>query len=319
MKKLLVLIVCVLWATLARADWHPQTTYPDGTETMWFENGRKPDAGYDGCVFIGMDSADDTVTSGDCSPAADTTLTIGRGAAASRQAALLKFDISALPDNAVIVEAKVYLFVASVSGAVAATADLFAFTPMAVDWDATACWYCKSDCGEAEELEWGSAGALDTSRVIPDFPVVAVPARSSESSTAAQWLVADTTTLVFPTIDGSPNYSISDSLYDGVDAVFDTWSPITGDDTSLRWKVIVPIKPGFVGNLVTKTVESWHRGTMANHGWRLGYQTRASTSITMRTNCAGFGCRPRLMVKYLYAEAGTGGGGRHSGSLGATP
>ena len=109
------LIIGTLLAFMALPAWGTSTTAPhyfDGCETMTFRNGQLPTVGYDGIRFYGMDpnASKLTDTIGDMSSAADSTITLGDLHGDDEfHRAVFKVDLSALPDDAIIVEATAYL------------------------------------------------------------------------------------------------------------------------------------------------------------------------------------------------------------------
>jgi hypothetical protein len=137
-RVLLVALLTVFAPRSALADDESQTVRPAAVQSYTFINGVE---GYYGCLFRGIGSDSAGVTFGNASPdPADTTIVVGRVGSAKRRA-ILKWDLSDLPANFVVTEAKCYLFVVGKGASVGPTKQiqipayrLFAVTDSLVSW-----------------------------------------------------------------------------------------------------------------------------------------------------------------------------------------
>ncbi len=317
-RRIAVLLAVVLLfvgipAGLAVAEVEPNTKLFSYCEQMWFCNGVGPDAGYDGCLFREMDAGRPDSTLGDCKGAGDTTVVVGR-VSTTKHYGLLSFDISAIPDSAVVVWAKLYVKLQSSAGTTQNKVENLSLVRLLRPWNEMATWNTSEgfDDPELDEV-WGAGGASDTLGTGSFFG--GVDARVDGSNRGYK----TPGTYVVATLSGALNYSTPDSIYEspppGASVDIDSW-PVIGS-TSTGYSVLgtPPVTPGWVGFDVLRDVKNWHTGNWANYGWRMIWGGTNGMYWTLYGNCSTVMHRPRLLVKYLYAVPGDGGG-RRRGSFG---
>jgi hypothetical protein len=276
---------------------------------MIFRNGSHPDAGYQGFLMRQIDFARTGI--GDCqgdSTAGGQDISCGIGSpggvfAGDSRLLLVKADISALPDNAVVYDA--FLVLTLEEDSTGTTIDgSIEVSRMMRDWDTAANYYWPT-----ASTTWRTAGtfALDTTGSWNNvMGVAAVDATSIRGAVMdyrlpAQWLGQHLSvpmdTLLTPST--APNTLLS-SVY--------------------RIKVISLEQATALTSFrvdLTREVRGWHSGQWNNYGVVLHSETTQSiTDFSVSTQYSDNGplADPYLVVRYLYAVPG--GGGRGSGTIG---
>ena len=277
----------------------PKTKMFSGVEQMWFCNGLYPDAGYTGCKFHYMCQDSPTSVMLDGSPAGDTLAVIG-STATGWDIGLLYFDISALPDSAVVTESRLYLKVQSFVTTNSAVYP-YRVIRLLLPFDDTATW--ERRCTGAADTLWHDAAANDTVGVRTSAFGIA-----NLNFPSAQLLHANAF-YGSKTLCGTPIASFTDSLYDGFEANGDDANNAESELSTRHvtlWKRSGTASPAWDDVDVTQCVRNWHTGAWRNCGWRLLFGTLAAPAtknISVYSNLSTTGNRPRLLVKYMVASA----------------
>jgi hypothetical protein len=305
-KAWLGLLLLVLVAGQGMAVREPKTKLMSACETMWFANGVSPDAGYAGCSFLGITELEAVTDAyGNCVPDGDSLVVVGKDADDYRFMALLSFDISALPDSAVITEAKLYLRVASTLGTASASVYSLGLSRMLAPFNSGA---SLANRRSSPDTAWaGTTGD-------PFDPLggsAEIFGGASASMGGANDGYANVLGRVVNTLSGALNFGLADSVFDGryisppAECFLPTRSP------TLKYHVLAvgaPCTEGWFSVDVTDAVRRWHTGAWANYGWAI--QPTAfvvGNTITFRSACSIHPqVHPKLLVKYLYATTGLG-------------
>lgn len=278
--------------------WDPQT----GIESLSFQNGVSPSAAYSGCTDTWLDS-NNTTTNNDGS---DLTVAL------NTDTSLLRFDIDAIPDNAVIAYAELRLSMTAETFAFGSDTRLQCYRVMR-DWvEDEATWAARKD--PVADSTWSSAGALDASTNLALFGEAGgkeVDTRLGNYDT--DW---DRSTLTFG----------ADSLFSGY-ASDDIDICCANDDyggAGLQVDGVVAEGtdvPKRVRVRVTDLVRGWHTGIWANYGLALADIAQVMTaSVTFAdSEDATTADRPELIVYYRYATVSSGGSGGTGTIAGAGP
>lgn len=287
-----------------------------GITSMTFQNGVAPTSGYSGCVDtyirLGAASADTGKNYG----GSDSLKIAGPSAASGEMRTLIGFDISALPDSAIIVKAQLMLY----QGAPNATLTLNDTTSIVVyrvmnPWTegtgtegsptgaphATACWNRRKG---QQGAKWGTPGCKGSltgnGGLMQWWPGTGLTARDSASSVSLS------------------NYVGADTVYSGTIAMFGSTAVDVPSHLAakggFKYGATGPRRFGYTIIDVTHQVHLWHIGANENNGFVLAmppYCTTINQFGFVSSNATGFGLyrRPRLVVYYFDPTSGSSGSG----------
>jgi hypothetical protein len=313
-KKVLKWLWMVLPVLLMGAT-HPSPTWNSGIETIKFRYGVLPDASYTSCTMTRV-KQDSTTTN----YSSRTNLRTGPTTGTSDDEYLLwKADISAIPDGAVIVDATLRLLVqsygAGYSGVaiydyIEAARVLFPYTLSEVTW-------AKRKGTPADTVWEGSTPFLN------DYSYTMPSGAYGLSSTGLGFMSgqgnfpASNIGWAYKREAGIPTAVGTDSVFSGygLTSLKAAVSRIDGCGSWFRPKATASASTaGWIELDVTKAVRMWHSNSWANHGLvirPLPELQVATQQFTVRShNYSTSAGRPMLIVRYLYATPGGGGGGR---------
>jgi hypothetical protein len=271
-----------------------------GIETIIFQNGAQPSAAYDGCTDIWLDSAATTTNRN------GSSLLTGY----ANNNTLIRFDISAIPDDAVIHYAELRLQMTAEDEGADTQINLQGSRVMR-DWDeATATWAArKSPVGDST---WSAAGASDASMTMFLY------GEAGGKLVSTRFNNYDT------------DWGRYQELTQGADSVFSGYATGLNDVDIIGGYTTTYLQiDGLLGEGldvpkrfridVTPLVRGWHAGIWANYGISfmdyVGYHN--STVTFADSENATVEDRPELVVHYLYAVASSGGSGGGTGMAGA--
>jgi hypothetical protein len=311
LSALLALGVCVLAAT-AGAPVRSQYV-----QTMTFQDGVAPTAGYSGSEFTFINSS--AADSGKNFGAADTLYLSGAGYTgpfrAGQNKILWKFDIGALPDSAVIVEAKLYLYQrANNTGANADTVVAYRIFPP---------WTEGTGTGTASvaSATWTTRHANDSPADVYTGGAWSANGASGVSAAGAfgRWWGTSGDSSITSTFTGSDTVDVKNSsLHSGGAPVFDRATE--GVLGFAKTGVPAGSKSGWITIDLTHQVDLWHTGANTNNGGIVEMHSNTNNKVfpIFSDNYANLPYRPKLVVKYIDPEeiedlAGSGGARRHTG------
>lgn len=286
---LLALVVAAFFASWALAG--TGTPY-SGVTTMTFQNLVAPTSAYTGCeatyITTGIALADTGKNYG-----ASTTLNLGSPMATNGEARiLLKFDISALPDSAVIVRARVYLYQTGPLSNQASEPVIWrrSFNPWTEGTQNGVAEAPSADWNNRTGAAWNSAGAQV----------------SGTGNTGRFWGPGATSTPDSVTLSGSffgsdsANSSTNLSTFDTPFEAFaeGTWKNGTLDARRLGW----------VTYDWTHQVWLWHIGANDNNGaiGDISLALNVSTFTFQSDDGAWVHRNPKLIVEYIDPTVITG-------------
>ena len=304
-RRLLACLVAVLLAAPV-AVYGGNGTQSQYVQTMTFQDGVAPTSGYAGSEFTFICSA--AADSGKNFGAADT-LYVSNGAYtgpfhAGFNKMLGKFDISALPDSAVIVRARIWLY--QIGGATGTTSDTLQFSRIYPPW---------TEGTGAQAGTASVASATWTTRHANDSP--------ADVFTGGAWFGNGATLIGSGSlgafwISGSDS-SVTPSM-SGADTADVKISSLTADITAFPFgytfaKTGAPAtsKAGWVAVDCTRQVRLWHIGANTNNGFLVNLHNNVTSNKAFKyfsDNYANKSYRPKLVVEYVDPEtlesSGTG-------------
>jgi hypothetical protein len=311
MRRVLLAVLCLALAGAADmvdAGLNANTKLYSQCETKWLCNGVEPDAGYTGCTFreitLGASGVLADSTLGDSKPASDSVVVIGR-VAAVKHFGMLRFDLSPIPDSAVVAEARLYVTVLSTAGTSISRPEMLYFCRVMRDWDTGVTWNTRLRYanGALVDTTWLVAGAADTAGNGDYYGGIAssILTRNCAYHTPGTHAVA--------MVAQELNWSTPDSVFQdiGEDSVstadIDSWGLTGASSTSLSFTGASPMAVGRVAIDVTRDVRNWHTGNWANDGWKMRWTGTNACYFTLgSSDSPTLNNRPRLLVKYLFAE-----------------
>lgn len=316
MSRPLLRLLGLSGIALALAGWTSGGQQYSGITSMTFQDGVAPTSGYTGCADTYIRAGAASADTGKNYGASDSLKLAGPSAASGEMRILISFDISALPDSAIITKAQLMLY----QGAPNATLALNDSTTMNAyrvlnPWTegtgtdgsptgaphATACWNRRKG---QQGAKWGTAGCKATMSsnggVMQWWPGTGFTARDSASSNTLS------------------NYIGADTLYNGTVGFFgsslvDVPSYLTAK-TGVKFGSTAARRFGYTILDVTHQVHLWHIGANENNGFVLTmppYCTTTNQFGFVSSNATGFGIyrRPRLVVYYFDPTSGSSGSG----------
>lgn len=306
MRRLLIAVLLTACIGALTAGTGSMSQY---VQTMTFQNGVAPTAGYAGCAstWIGAAAADTNLNHGAC----DSLLLGSDANVRGVMKTLIKFDIGDLPDSAVIVRARLYLYTLNPSGS-SATADPVALYRVFRTWNegtgtcAGTAQAANSDWGNRTGLAWITAGMAGTG-----------------STNDVRYWGPGTSTPDSATVGGS--FFGADSINTAKNAT----AASTADMPAFASAVGIPKsgtsaarRLGWTVYDVTGDVRQWHIGAIANNGWVEQMIPGGVGTVTISKasdNYTWIHRRPKLVVEYLDPEVlETAGGGSVRRTIGRT-
>jgi len=281
-------LLCV--AGVAWAAEEPQTITPSTLETYVFRNGID---GYDGIRFAGVSDDSVLTTYGDQLSVnggpqpADTTITLGY-TTTGRYRALIKMDVSSLPDSFLVTRAILYVWNNDFGSAFVQQSDI----PVSVyrmyrSWPDDVLWDDPMDLndslGTVTNIYGSGVGVSVRARVCLRSGLIP----SGEGAAA---------------IFGGPIYVTVDSIGMGTQTALSR-----GGYPLQELGMIRPANAnaGYIPIVVTDYVEAWHTGRWANNGLILLAHTAPDVNVVL----GNYGKPPVLVVWGNLVTTGTQGGG----------
>jgi len=282
--------------------------------SMTFQDGVYPTAGYAGCAatFISSAVADSNENRGAC----DSLNIGGSSAVRGNMHPLIKFVITDLPDSAVIVRARLYLYTLYPSASAVSNdigAEAIKLHRLYNAWtegtgtcagtaDATmARWWSRTG------LRWVSAGALPGTLSNNETKYWGPSSTTTpDSATLGSFFGGDTINVATRAGGAFTNDAV------GASSAFSP--PKSGNNAAKRL--------GWLVFDVTADVRQWHIGAVQNNGWvaQMDASTNTLTISYASDNYAWVHRRPKLVVEYLDPEAieSASGGGSVRRTIGRT-
>lgn len=315
MRRPLLRLALLAGTILSLCGWVSGGTQYSGITSMTFQNGVAPTSGYTGCVDTYIRPGTASADTGKNYGASDSLKLSGPSATTTGEnRILISFDISALPDSAIITKAQLWLYQVAPSGGTVALNDTsVAYVNRVMNsWTvgtgtdgspttpphATACWNRRKG---QQGAKWVNAGckASNSSNggLSPWFPGTSLTVR-------------DTTTISPPTFVGA------DTVYDGVNSIASILDIPAAASTRFHPKVGATTvrRIGWAICDVTHQVSLWHIGANANNGFVLSINAPSTLTTQfsfISSNAAGFGLyrHPKLVVYYFDPTSGSSGSG----------
>lgn len=271
-----------------------------GITTMTFQNGVSPTAGYTGCEDTFLKEADPGRTWGNSS----YIRCGGDGAGGQEYTPLIKFDISALPDSAIILRARIWLYQSSALAAADAPQvhiyrSFYPWTEGALS-DSTSSTAVATWTTRVSGSNWSTAGAQ---------------AELAGNNSATWQASASDTAVVGTVMTGSDtlNWPASIGSWDRATDPIMKRTSRGGGATNTR--------KGWFTIDITHQVELWHSGANDNNGliFQADEDGYAMTGVLWwrSSEFANVLYRPKLEVTYFdpTSESSGGGGRRVIGPL----
>jgi hypothetical protein len=312
MRRLLTLLL--LSAALAGPAFGGAGTQSQYVTTMTFQNGVAPTSGYTGCASTYIASR--TVGAGPGNYGGCDTLNISSPAGTyGTQSSLLRFDISALPDSAVIIRARLWMYQINPSTNVASTwpGEGLALFRMTSAWGEGpgACGgeqngYVDNDSaavsfGASNGALWLSNGTSPASGQLGRFWVPMSGANMDSATLGTEFAGSDTLT-------GRPLTGVSGIDHPADAESFTVWRAGTFAARRLGWVVLD----------VTRASRLWQSGAVNNNGVIVKADPNATATATIAfasDEYAWVHRRPKLVIDYLDPETLEGSGGSGGGSV----
>lgn len=282
-------ILSLLSASIAHGG---NGTRYSGITTMTFQNGVSPTSGYTGCEDTFLKEADPGRTWGNSS----YIRCGGDGAGGQEYTPLLKFDISALPDSAIILRARIWVYQSSaVAGAdipsIHVYRSFYPWTEGALS-DSTSSTAVATWTTRVSGSNWSTAGAQ----------------AEMANNNSASWQASGNDTSATGTVmTGSDTLNWAASI-GSFDRPFD---PIL--KRMSRGAASTNSRKGWVTFDVTHQVELWHVGANTNNGliFQADEDAYAMTGVLWwrSSEFANVLYRPKLEVTYFDPTAGSSGAG----------
>jgi len=288
----LAALAAVFWVGVASAGQY------SGITSMTFQNGVAPTSGYTGCAdtFIAAAVTDSSKNFG-----AGDSLKVSSAAWTGNQPGLhrtlLGFDISALPDSAVITQAYLYLY--QCLGATGASTDTLHVYRLGKAWvegsggnggtvsTTTARWQCYGTAAQ----KWAAVGAgLKSHRF--RYPAASFGV-SVDSAVTASFYGTDTQTT------GGANFDV----------------PFVADAMNVLYTGAGTLRQGWQVFDVTHLVRLWHIGQINNEGMLIEQHNTTNNKLFAFWSSSAVVnglkvYRPKLVVQYFDPTSGTSSGGR---------
>jgi hypothetical protein len=315
MRRILLALLA-LFTTIALGGWVSGGSKYSGITSMTFQDGVAPTAGYTGCADTYIRPGAASADTGKNYGASDSLKLSAPSATTSLEnRILISFDISALPDSAIITQAQLWLYQIAPNSTVAANdSSAIAAYRIMDSWTegtgtngsptapphATACWNRrKGQQGKA----WNTAGAkaiLNTHGGLTQWwPGTGMTFRDSAAVTTSM-VGADT---LWNAIGNSGFWT---GLPDVVSSAGSRTLPKFGSTAARRlgWTIID----------VTHQVDRWHIGANENNGFLLtlpAFSAQTTQFTYYSSNYSYKAARPKLVVYYFDPTSGSSGtGGR---------
>jgi len=301
---------------LSLCGWVSGGSRYSGVTSMTFQNGVAPTSGYTGCADTYIRPGTASADTGKNYGASDSLkLSAPSATTSGENRILISFDISALPDSAIITSAQLWLY-QNAPAATVTVNDSSAITVYRVmdQWTegtgtngsptaaphATACWNRRKG---QQGKPWNVAGAkgiLNTNGGFTQWwPGTGMTFRDS-SATPSTFVGADT---VYNSVSAGAFFTGSPDV---VSSATSRTLPKFGSTAARRfgWTIID----------VTHQVERWHIGANENNGFLLtlpAFSAQTTQFTYYSSNYTGYILRrPKLVVYYFDPTSGTSSGGR---------
>lgn len=292
MKRLaLAALAAVFWVGVASAGQY------SGITSMTFQNGVAPTSGYTGCTdtFIAAATADSSKNFG-----AGDSLKVSSASWAGNQPGihrtLLGFDISALPDSAVITQAYLYLY--QCLGNSGSSSDTLHVYRLGKAW-------VEGSGGNGGTVSTTTARWRNYGSVIQQWTTAGAANRGYRfryPSSSFGSGVDSTLTAGFVGTDTQTS-GASASPWD---------TPFVADAMNLYYTGVGSVRQGWQVFDVTHLVRLWHIGQINNEGMLIESHNVGSNKLFAfwSSNYAVKAYRPQLVVQYFDPTSGTSSGGR---------
>lgn len=281
-------------------------TVPTGLTTMTFQPGVAPTSDYTGCAATYIASragAGNGANRGGC----DTLNVSSSAGTYGQQTVLIKFDISDLPDDAVINRARLWLYQINPAGSSVPPSEFsnLKFYRCNIPWTEGAGTCAGVQNGKADwdsaggGLAWYTAGTATSQSIPRTYEWISWGGTNVDSTTVVTTATgADTTT-------GYPTNSVAQVTDHPANAI--TVAPWRSGNTAAK-------RLGWVVADITPQVVRWHQGRNNNYGVVIKDegQTATATIAFASDDYAWKLRRPKLVVDYVVAStaAAASGNGR---------
>lgn len=316
MRRSFLKLALLAGTVLSLGGWVSGGQKYSGITSMAFQNGVAPTAGYSGCADTYIRPGTASADTGKNYGASDSLkLSAPSATTSGENRILISFDISALPDSAIITQAQLWLYQIAPNATVAINdSSAIAAYRIMDQWTegtgtnasptapahATACWNRRKG---QQGPKWNTAGGKAILNVHGGvtqwWPGTGLTVRDS-SATPANFVGADTLWNV-------TSLPIFWSGYPDVVSIPTSRTlPKVGSTAARRfgWTIID----------VTHQVDRWHIGANENNGFLLtlpAFSAQTTQFTYYSSNYSYKAARPKLVVYYFDPTSGTSGtGGR---------